>query len=369
MKAIRIAMAGALTATALATFGASATATGPYPGPDRPQSIDQSLRDLGKRHDLRIGTAVDMSALANDATYRDMAGSEFSAVTAENVMKWEVLEPQRGTYDWTAADQLVAFARAHGQRVHGHTLLWHNQLPGWLTAGVADGSIDAEELRGLLRTHIIDVVSHFRGKIWHWDVVNEVIDDNAQLRDTIWLRQLGPGYIADAFRWAREADPRVKLYLNDYNIEGVNAKSDAYYDLVKRLRGDGVPVAGIGIQGHLGTQYGPPTNAPENFLRFDALGLETAVTEADVRSVMPIENPEISAQSHGFSLLLQACLITPRCVMFTVWGFTDRYQWVSGFFDGQGWAAPFDENFAPKPAYQQMRVDLALANGPRKRDR
>ena len=160
--------------TAKTSIGAPAATT-----THRGGSADQSLGALARRHNLRIGTAVDMNALAADQTYRDRTASEFSAVTAENVMKWAELEPERGTYNWGPADELVAFARANGQRVHGHTLLWHNQQPTWLTQGVESGDIEPAELRALLRKHIFDTVRHFKGKVWHWDVVNEVIDDNA----------------------------------------------------------------------------------------------------------------------------------------------------------------------------------------------
>lgn len=339
--------------------GAASAATG--------QPTPQSLGALARRQGLRVGTAVNMDALADDATYHDRVASEFTAVTAENVMKWSELEPTRGTYNWGPADELVAFARRNGQLVHGHTLLWHNQLPTWLTEGVASGEIDATELRQLLRKHILDTVRHFRGKVWHWDVVNEVIDDNAQLRDTLWLRELGPGYIADAFRWARQADPRVKLYLNDYNVEGITAKSDAYYTLIRDLLAQGVPVHGFGIQGHLGVQYGfwPAETVAANMRRFQALGLETSITEADVRMIMPTDNAKLQAQANGYNTLLQGCLLTRRCVMFTVWGFTDKYSWVPGVFEGEGAANLLDEDFAAKPAYDAVRGTLLLAGSRR----
>lgn len=339
--------------------GAASAATG--------QPTAQSLGALARRQGLRVGTAVNMDALADDATYHDRVASEFTAVTAENVMKWSELEPTRGTYNWGPADELVAFARRNGQLVHGHTLLWHNQLPTWLTEGVASGEIDATELRQLLRKHILDTVRHFRGKVWHWDVVNEVIDDNAQLRDTLWLRELGPGYIADAFRWARQADPRVKLYLNDYNVEGITAKSDAYYTLIRDLLAQGVPVHGFGIQGHLGVQYGfwPAETVAANMRRFQALGLETSITEADVRMIMPTDNAKLQAQANGYNTLLQGCLLTRRCVMFTVWGFTDKYSWVPGVFEGEGAANLLDEDFAAKPAYDAVRGTLLLAGSRR----
>ncbi|MFF7340231.1 endo-1,4-beta-xylanase [Streptomyces sp. NPDC008163] len=326
-------------------------------GPKDPRST--TLGALGRRSGVRIGTAVDMAALAHDAPYRAKAASEFSSVTPENVMKWEVVEPSRGRYDWKEADKLVDFARANGQLVRGHTLLWHNQLPSWLTTG----DFTADELRAILRKHITDEARHFKGRIWQWDVVNEAFDDDGTLRDSIWLRKLGPGYIADAFRWAHAADPKAKLFINDYNTEGVNAKSTALYDLVVELRKQHVPIDGVGIQGHLSVQYNAPHDIAENMNRFDALGLETAITEADVRVPMPSDSTEQEAQAEGYDVLLRGCLLTRKCTDFTVWGFTDKYSWVPDTFEGEGAANLYDENYEAKPAYSALRDDLLLAAG------
>jgi endo-1,4-beta-xylanase len=365
MKVTHTALAGLVAAAALvlATSQLSvASAQGAIDG-GAPASTDQPLRTLAKRAGLRIGTAVDMAAFADDATYRDRIAEEFSSVTAENAMKWGEVEPERGVYDWTAADQLIRVAEQNNQVVRGHTLVWHNQLPGWLTEGVASNEIGPDELRGILKRHVTTQVRHFRGKVYQWDVANEVIDDNGQLRDSIWLRHLGPGYIADAFRWAHQADPKAKLFLNDYNIDGPNAKADAYYALVKDLRAKRVPVHGLGIQGHLGVQYGfyPAGQVADNLRRFEDLGLETAVTEADVRMIMPPDTAKLQAQAQGYSTLMQGCLLAERCRSFTVWGFTDKYSWIPGWFEGEGAATILDENFAPKPAYDALRADLALA--------
>jgi endo-1,4-beta-xylanase len=256
----------------------------------------------------------------------------------------------------------VAFARAHGQLVRGHTLVWHNQLPTWLTDGVANGTITATQLRGILRQHIFDEVGHFRGKIWQWDVVNEAFNDDGSLNNTIWLRQLGPGYIADAFRWAHQADPKALLFYNDFNIEGVNAKSNAVYALVRQLRGQGVPIQGVGVQGHFGVQFGFPADVRQNLDRFAALGMFTAVTEADVRMPLPTDAIKLQAQAQGYNVMLQACLLSARCLSLTVWGFTDKYSWVPGVFTGQGAATLFTEAFVAKPAYEAMRVDLEVAD-------
>ena len=316
------------------------------------------LGDIGLLRGVFMGSAVDVDALANEPQYRDVLAREFRSVTAENVMKWQTVEPQRGVDDFTAADRLVAFARSHRQSVYGHTLLWHNQLPDWLTAGVADGSIDNAQLKQILRRHVFAVVGHFRGKVRAWDAVNEVIDDNAQFRDTLWYRAFGSDYIEWVLRWAHQADPRVQLVINDYNIEGLNAKSDAYYALVKDLKARGVPIDAIGIQGHLSLDFPFPGQVPENVKRFAALGLDVNFTEADVRMTLPVTDALLTRQASYFRQMLDACLSVRRCHTFTVWGFTDAHSWVPGFFTGQGAATPFTETYQPKPAYFALRRAL-----------
>jgi endo-1,4-beta-xylanase len=339
-------IAAALAATLVLPAGAAQAA-----GPD-------TLRAAANGTGIRIGTAVDMSALADDAQYRTLVGAEFSTVTAENVMKWEALEPERGVHNYEPADRLVQFARANNQKLRGHVLVWHSQNPAWLT----EGDFTPAELRQILREHIVDTVTHFKGKVWHWDVVNEIFNDDGTWRDSIWYRNLGPGFVADAFRWAHRADPAAKLYLNDYNNEGLSPKSDAYYTLVQQLKAEGVPVQGYGVQGHLATQYGVPQTTLENLRRFEKLGLDTAFTEVDVRIPLPADNAEVQAQAQGFTTLLQACLLAQRCVSYTLWGFTDRYNWVPGVFDGEGEATPLTDGYERKPAYRAIRDTLRLAS-------
>lgn len=353
-------VAGALLSSAVAVQPASAHDQSGSSGLSDASGLSgPSLRKLADRAGVRIGTAVDLNVLAEDRTYRRTTAREFDSVTAENAMKWESVEPQRGVYDWKQADDLVRYARAHGQVVRGHTLVWHSQVPAWLTSGVADGSIGSAELRGILRKHITTEVKRYKGKIQQWDVVNEVFEEDGSLRNSIWLRELGPSYIADAFRWAHAADPKAKLFLNDYNVEGVNAKSTAYYELAKRLRAEGVPVQGFGAQAHLAIQYGFPGQVAENLARFGALGMRTAFTEVDVRMILPVDETKSATQASYFRRLLDACLGARSCTSFTVWGYTDKYSWVPGVFDGEGSATPMDEEYGRKPAYGALREGLA----------
>ena len=323
--------------------------------------------------DLKIGTAVAGGGhhetmpypdpFPNDREYRRILAAEFNSVSPENQMKWEFIHPERGTYRFGPADEIVKFARRHKQVVRGHTLLWHSQNPEWLEKG----DFTRAQLRRILRDHIRTVVGRYQGRIHQWDVANEIFDDQGNLRaeENIWIRELGPGIIADAFRWAHEADPKAKLFFNDYSAESVNAKSNAYYALIQELLDDGVPVHGFSVQGHLSLQYGFPTDLRANLQRFDDLGLDTAITEVDVRMVLPAGGrptaEQLEQQASYYNQALEACLAVEDCTSFTVWGFTDKYSWVPVFFDTEGAATIMWEDFERKPAYYVLRGTLAEA--------
>jgi endo-1,4-beta-xylanase len=323
-------------------------------------AADDTLRGLAAPSGLRIGAAINTDKLGADDAYTAIAAAQFSTVSPENVMKWETIEPTQGTYNFGPADTLVAFAQQHGQLVRGHTLVWHNQLPSWLTTQ-AD-SLTADQLRAILKKHVQTEVTHFKGKIWQWDVVNEAFNDDGTLRDDLWSRKLGDGYIADAFRWAHEADPKAKLFYNDYNIEYTGPKSEAVYAMVKKLQLQGVPIDGVGFQDHLDTQYGAP-NLQETMQKFADLGLDTAVTEADVRTTLPVTTEEQSAQNSLWSQSLAACLLVKRCISFTVWGIDDGSSWVPSTFPGEGAALLWDDQYQPKAQFGVLQQTLQLASG------
>jgi len=353
------------------------TATASGVSPDRPRT--DSLRSLAAGINLRFGTAVTPFELDDDA-YAQITGDQFNSVTPGNEMKWQVVEPTRGTYDWSAADRLVDFAQQHRQLVRGHTLVWHNQLPGWLTSGVANGTIGDDELRELLHKHITDEATHFKGKIWQWDVANEFFANSWDAHplpsgingDNFWVKHLGEGILADAFRWAHEADPKALLVYNDYNIggeDGSNAKADAVYNWAKSLLAQGVPIDVIGNQGHLDTQYGfSGERLTADLARYATLGVDVAITEADVRTFVnnateqkPTSNLALFAHPYEYIQMLRACLEVKECVSFTVWGFGDANSWVPGWFTGEGYACIYDVNLNPKQAFTDLQHELMLA--------
>src|SRR3954467_5752638 len=370
VRSRRLLTVGAALAGLVLTGGTAASAVSSHSG-FRPPA--DSLRVLAAPIGLRMGTAAVPSELTN---YGQIIGDQFSVVTPGNEMKWQLVEPTRGTYDWSGGDNLVAFARAHDQLVRGHTLAWHNQLPTWLTDGVTNGTISNDQLRALLHKHVTDEVTHFRGKIWQWDVANEFFADSTPSQmnpNDFWVAHLGTGILEDVFRWAHAADPHAVLCYNDYNIageDGSNAKADAVYAWVRQLLRQGVPIDGVGDQGHLDTQYGFPTRMTEDLQRYADLGLKVAITEADVRTFVnnatdqvPTDQLATLAQPYAFSQMLKACLAVPECISFTVWGVSDAVSWVPGWFKNplQGYATLYDVNLNPKPAFTALQQDLTLA--------
>ena len=321
---------------------------------------DSTLRQLGDLRGLRVGTAITASAMGDGSAYGAAVAREFNSITPANEMKWASVEPARGEFSWSGADATIAFARAHDQVVRGHTLVWHRQLPSWLTSG----SFTAAQILRLMTEHVMTEAGRYAGEIVAWDVVNEPFNEDGTFRASIFEQASdGPDYIALALRAARAADPAAKLYLNDYNIEGINAKSTAMLDLATALREQGVPIDGVGIQGHviLGQV---PSDLAENLARFVAAGFEVCLTEIDVR--IPLADGEatpaqLAEQAADYAKIADVCLAVPGCAGATVWGFTDLDSWIPRAFPGYGAAALLDATLSPKPAYLAMRRALSSA--------
>jgi len=302
-----------------------------------------SLASLAEAKGRFFGTATDGPELSDAAYTAILTGGEFDQLTPGNRLKWQFSEPSQGQFDFAEADREVSFGLARHMRVRGHTLVWHSQLAGWVTG------LPADQVQAAMENHISTEVGHFKGKLFAWDVVNEPFNEDGTLRADVFSTAMGSGYIADALRTAHAADPRAKLYLNDYNIEGINPKSDAMYNLAKSLLAEGVPLAGIGIQAHLAVQYGFPADMTANLRRFADLGLDVGITELDVRMPLPETAEQDATQDLYYRNVVAACVAVRRCVGITIWDFTDKYSWVPGVFTGQGAPLPWDANLVKKP--------------------
>ena len=295
-----------------------------------------------------FGAALDSDAL-DEKPYRNLAAAQLTSVTPENAMKWQSVEPLRGQFHWQDADALVAFAKANRQKVRGHTLVWHSQLPPWLT----QGQFSPQELRDLMVAHIAAEAGRYKGAIYAWDVVNEPFADDGGWRESIWYEAMGPDYVAIALKAARAADPDAKLYINDYGVETAGPKMRALYDLVASLKRDGVPIDGVGLQSHF-VAGSAPADLAAVMADFAALGVDVAVTELDLRIRLPAGKQSLRAQADDYGAVVRACRVMPRCVGVTTWGITDDRSWIPSFFSGYGAALPLDESYQPKPAVAAM---------------
>ena len=314
------------------------------------------LRDSATARGLYIGAAASMGPLRNEPIYAETLRREFNMVVAENAFKMDALRPSATTYNFTDADALMAFAETNGMAVRGHTLVWHSQLPGWLTSG----NFTRDQTIAIMRDHILTVMGRYRDRIVHWDVVNEAVaDGTGQLRtNSFWHQRIGPEYIALAFQFAREADPNAVLYYNDYEAEGLGQKSDAVFNLVTSLRNQGVPIDGVGWQMHKINPFRIQQQHVSNAQRLAALGVEISITEMDVRIALPADATELQQQALAYGDAVRFCLDQPNCASLTIWGFTDKYSWVPSVFSGFGDALIYNASYQPKPAYTALQSVL-----------
>jgi endo-1,4-beta-xylanase len=318
-----------------------------------------SLRSLADARGVQIGAAVQARYLMADPTYAEVLAREFSIIVPENDMKFAQIHPRPDLYAFENADAIVGFARGRGMKVRGHTLVWHRQVPAWITP-----DLGRERLLAEMRDHIATVVGRYRGTVVAWDVVNEAIDDRGGLRPTIWSQGIGPDYVEHAFRFARDADPTARMYYNDYGAEGVGAKSDAVFGLVRDLKKKGVPIDGVGLQMHIGVQSPrapTPTDLASNVGRLAGLGLDVTVTEMDVRlaGAGGTFDEKLARQAAVYREVLAAALSAPNLRAVLFWGFTDKHSWIPATPGQSDGALPFDDLYRPKPAYRAIGEALA----------
>jgi len=327
----------------------------------------QTLRESAERSGLLVGAAARPGQLS-EPLYAATLAREFNMVEPEDAMKWEVVHPAPETFDFSQGDRIVTFAISHQMKVRGHTLVWHQQNPRWLS----EGQHTPEQLARILEQHIKTVVGHYRGKVFAWDVVNEAFDEGGagRLRSTIWHDQPGIGragkvsaYIEDCFRWAHAADPDALLFYNDAEAEAMNPKSEAIYAMVRDFKRRGVPIDGVGFQMHLDSLHPDIASISENIGRFTALGVQVQITEMDVS--LPLDasgNPrpaDLQLQADVYRRIASACLTHVGCTAIQTWGFTDKYSWIGSHSKHtQGAALLFDRQYRLKPAYDGLRRAL-----------
>lgn len=339
-----------------------------------------TLRQAGAQRALLMGAAADADEfgepdpLVLEPLYASTLGAQYSMLEPENAMKWNPIHPAQNTYNFQPGDELVAFAQAHQMHVRGHNLCWDVYNPDWVNTLAATAT--PAVMSGVLQDHIETVVTHYKGQVFAWDVVNEAVSDTQTgtgtvLKDSIWYNQpgiglTGTGFIEQALRWAHAADPNALLFYNDYNIEDSGAKFNAVYAMIKDFVSRGVPINGVGIQMHI-PESGYPSTAglTQNIQQLTALGLQVQITEMDVR--IPVDSngvasaADLQTQAQTYQRILTICLRNPGCTAFQTWGFTDKHSWIPASYPGFGAALPFDLNYQPKPALNSMIGALQTA--------
>ncbi|MFM8322406.1 MAG: endo-1,4-beta-xylanase [Chloroflexota bacterium] len=324
--------------------------------------ITPTLRSLAEARGMYIGTSTDPSVF-DDPGLAGLTAQQANILAVETAMRWDVIHPEPGRYDFSAGDTIVDFAHANGMQVYAHMIAWDLLQPDWLTGG--EGRWSRDEWVQILCRHVQTVVGRYRGQVYAWNVVNEPFQNSGELRDTLWLRAIGPEYIAMAFYYARQADPGARLVLNEHFAEGMNEKSDAVYRLAAGMLEAGLPLDAIGLQMHVWL-YGPPSKAEleANMQRLAALGLQVHITEMDVR-LQYIKDPpakELAEQALVYRNAMAACLKTPACNVFITWGINDGYNWITPWTGVTDYPVLFDRQLQPKPAY--AAVVQALQSGP-----
>jgi len=330
-----------------------------------------------------VGAAMNTDQITGkDAQGDAIITQQFNSISPENVMKWAVIHPRPDAYDFTLADKYVEFGLKNHMFIVGHNLCWHSQTPDWVFKDEKGNPLTRDALLQRLHDHITTVVGRYKGKIDSWDVVNEALNEDGTLRQSLWLKIIGEDYIVKAFQFAHDADPAAQLNYNDYNLE-TPAKRKGAIALVKKLQGAGVPIAVVGNQGHLHLDGPSAPDEEATVTDLAAAGVKVAITELDI-DVLPsawghtadvsvkvddTAKPNLNPYPHGLPDDVQQALTKRYADLFavywkhrdvvarvTLWGVTDEQSWLNNWPVRGRTSYPllFDRNGQPKPAFQAV---------------
>ena len=359
-----------------------------------PLVLGETLREAGLRHNLYMGSQFKGDVILSDDAYRAKHSTEYALSTVGNQCKFGPTHPEKDVYSLDKCNAAFAYAISVDQKFRGHNLCWGNDNPSWLE----NGNFSAAELQAILEEHIVTVMQGVKqaangSSPLAWDVVNEANNDTHPFKPNTWYPKL-PDYVDVAFRAARAADPDALLFYNDFNnCAAGTPKAETMYQMVKSMVDRGIPIDGVGLQAHLGTNQSVLASAQmveeaatargeasplgeeplrekaptfdeisSNIARYGQLGLQVHITELDVKCLEPCTPEDLEEQADIYDVLLRACLAHPAvCTSFETWGFTDAYTWLvppQRCPSTSCHPLPFDENLEPKPAYHRMLARL-----------
>jgi endo-1,4-beta-xylanase len=347
-----------------------------------PAAQDPTSLKLAFKGDFVVGAAINEELISGQDQRGDaLLSAQFNSISPENALKWANIHPRPGQYNFDLADKYVAFGQKHHMFIVGHNLVWHNQVPDWVFHDDKGNLLDRDALLARMKDHIYTVVGRYKGKIQSWDVVNEALNEDGTLRQSMWYKIIGPDYIEKAFQFAHEADPQVQLFYNDYNLENEPKRSGAIA-LVKKLQADGIPISGVGIQDHDNLDWPTADQEDATISAFAALGIKVAISELDIdvlphRGAQPTadvslkieQNAALNPYANGLPDSVQQQLATHYADLFrvylkhrdvvervTFWGVTDAGSWLNDWPVRGRTSYPllFDRNGQPKPAYDAV---------------
>lgn len=360
-----------------------------------PKTGTATLKETFKG-DFLVGVAVNRAQIyGQDSLGLSIIQSQFNSISPENILKWEVVHPKPDKYDFSGADRYMRFGQKHHMEIIGHTLVWHNQTPGWVFEDAKGKPVDRGTLLERMSNHIRTVVGRYKGRIKGWDVVNEAVADDGSLRQTPWLKIIGEDYIEKAFQFAHEADPRAELYYNDFSLEN-EAKRNGAIALIKNLQKKGIKISGVGLQGHYRLTDPDLKEVDETISAMSSLGVKVMITEMDMNLLpQPAQasaaevsqrftaRPDLNPYTNGLPDVVQQELARRYAGLFSVflkhrsqisrvtfWGVADGDSWLNDWPVPGRTAYPllFDRNHAPKPAFHAIieaasRFNAGLSGG------
>lgn len=340
-----------------------------------------SLKDAYKSCFL-VGAALNPGEFTEtDARDAEIVKAQFNTISPENVLKWESVHPELDRYNFDLPDKYVAFGEKNHMFIVGHTLVWHNQTPMWVFEDAEGKPLGRDALLKRLHDHIATVVGRYKGRVNGWDVVNEALNDDGTLRQTPWLKIIGEDFIAKAFEFAHEADPQAQLQYNDYSLEN-EAKRKGALELMSKLKAQGVPITGIGLQGHYKIDWPSADQVDVTIAAFAKLGLKVMITELDIDALPPATQhraadvtlkaelqPKLNPYANGLPDSVQEQLAKRYADLFgvflkhrgevirvTFWGVTDASSWLNNWPVRGRTSYPllFDRDGRPKPAFDAV---------------
>lgn len=354
--------------------------------PAKPKGMEPGLKEAFAGR-FYIGTALNADQITGkDSAALEVVKKQFNAIVAENCMKSESLQPREGVFDFSLADQFVAFGEQNNMWITGHTLIWHSQVPDWLFTDSLGHDVSREVMIGRMKSHISNVVGRYKGRVKGWDVVNEAILDDGSFRNSRFYEIVGEEYLQLAFEFTHEADPDAELYYNDYSMTNPG-KREGVVAMVKKLQEQGVRIDGIGMQGHVGLNYPDIAEFERSIEAFAALGVKVMITELDM-TLLPVPDLKVGADVSAsiayqqemnpytgglpdsvntafetryldfFNLFLKHQDVISRV---TLWGVNDAQSWrnnwpMSGRTD---YPLLFDRENRPKPVVRRI-IEEAL---------